>query len=60
MPSVKAIFLLNQGQTSSVQLEPIAAYQLHSMELIRLTSNEAKPRCSVYRQYFQQHLGEVR
>ncbi|WP_199313838.1 MULTISPECIES: AAA-like domain-containing protein [Cyanophyceae] len=52
--------MLNQGQTSSVQLEPIAAYQLHSMELIRLTSNEAKPRCSVYRQYFQQHLGEVR
>jgi hypothetical protein len=46
-------------QTSPVQLEPIAAYQLHSMGLIRLTGNEAEPRCSLYRQYFQRYLGEV-
>lgn len=46
-------------QRDRVQLEPMAAYQLHSLGLIRLLGNEAEPRCQLYRQYFRLRLGEA-
>ena len=39
-----------------VQLEPIAAYQLQSMGLVKLLGNQVEVRCSLYRQYFSQRL----
>lgn len=36
-----------------VQLEPILAYKLSSMGLIKLDENKATPSCQLYRQYFQ-------
>lgn len=46
-------------QSTPVQLPPMAAYQLHSLGLIRLSGNEAEPRCQLYRQYFHLRLGEA-
>lgn len=37
----------------AVQLPPIAAYQLQSMGLIKLSGNLAEPRCQLYKKYFQ-------
>ncbi|GAB1543416.1 hypothetical protein NUACC21_60900 [Scytonema sp. NUACC21] len=45
--------------TSPVQLEPILAYQLHSMGLVKLSGNTVEPRCHLYRQYFQMRLGNI-
>jgi len=45
--------------TGSVRLEPIQAYKLHSMGLVKLQGNEVKPRCNLYRQYFCEPLGDV-
>lgn len=36
-----------------VPLEPIIAYKLSSMGLIKLNENQAMPNCQLYRQYFQ-------
>jgi len=36
-----------------VQLEPIVAYKLSSMGLIKLDNNKSLPSCQLYRQYFQ-------
>ena len=35
-----------------VPLEPMKAYKLHSMGLVRLLGNEAEIACNLYRQYF--------
>jgi len=45
--------------TGSVRLEPIQAYKLHSLGLVKLQGNEVIPRCSLYRQYFCDRLGDV-
>ncbi len=39
-----------------VSLEPIVAYKLTSMGLIKLDQNKATPSCQLYRQYFQQYF----
>lgn len=36
----------------SVQLEPLSAYQLQSMGLVKLSGNQAEVRCNLYRRYF--------
>ena len=41
------------GASEPVQLEPIFAYKLSSMGLIKLDNNLATPSCHLYRQYFQ-------
>jgi hypothetical protein len=41
-----------------VQLEPLLAYHLQSIGLVKLSGNLAEPRCNLYRQYFQAHLLE--
>ncbi len=41
---------------SPVQLEPISAYQLQSMGLVKLLGNQVEPRCNLYRQYFSDRI----
>ncbi len=40
------------NSTQPVQLEPISAYKLSSMGMIKLENNKAKPSCQLYQQYF--------
>jgi len=42
-----------------VRLEPMSAYQLQSTGLVNIRSNEAIPRCQLYRLYFGEHLHEL-
>ncbi len=39
-----------------VQLEPMLAYQLQSMGLVKLSGNQVEPSCYLYHQYFQMRL----
>lgn len=39
-----------------VRLEPIQAFQLHSMGIVHLQGNEVIPRCDLYRRYFSDRL----
>ena len=39
-----------------VILEPITAYRLESLGLIRLKKNQASPSCELYKQYFREFL----
>ena len=39
-----------------VTLEPITAYRLESLGLIRLNKNQAAPSCELYREYFHEFL----
>jgi hypothetical protein len=39
-----------------VRLEPVQAFQLHSMGLVDLQGNEVIPRCNLYRLYFGDRL----
>lgn len=41
------------NSTQAVQLEPIIAYKLSSMGLIKQSGNKAIPGCELYRQYFR-------
>lgn len=41
---------------SPVQLEPMAAYQLQRMGLVKFVGTLVAPRCNLYRQYFAQYL----
>lgn len=43
--------------TQPIQLEPMKLYQLQRMGLVKLSGNQVTPRCHLYRQYFQAHLG---
>lgn len=45
--------------TGSLRLEPMQAYKLHSMGLVKLQGNEVKPRCNLYKQYFCDRLGDI-
>ena len=38
------------------EIDAEAAFKLESMGLVRITGNEATPRCEVYRDYFRDHL----
>ncbi|BAZ15792.1 hypothetical protein NIES4071_76640 [Calothrix sp. NIES-4071] len=46
------------NSTRPVQIEPMFAYQLQSIGLVKLCGNSVEPRCNLYRQYFQAHLLE--
>ncbi len=45
--------------TTPVQLEPMSAYQLHSMGLVKFSGNRVEPRCNLYRQYFSERLEDI-
>jgi len=42
-----------------VKLEPIQAYQLQSMGLVKLSGDRLEPRCDLYYQYFSNNLGDI-
>lgn len=42
--------------TGPVRLEPIQAFQLHSMGIVHLQGNDVMPRCDLYRRYFSDRL----
>ena len=42
-----------------IQLEPIAAYQLQSMGLVKLSGNQVETRCNLYGQYFSARLDSL-
>jgi hypothetical protein len=44
---------------TSVLLEPLLAYQLQSMGLVKLSGNLVEIRCHLYRQYFRTRLGNA-
>lgn len=39
-----------------VKLEPISAYQLQSMGLVKMLGNQVEVRCDLYRQYFRDRI----
>jgi serine/threonine-protein kinase len=43
-----------------VRLESLSAYKLHSMGLVKKEGNAVRLSCELYRQYFREHLGELR
>jgi hypothetical protein len=43
----------------AIHIEPMLAYQLHSMGLVNLYGNQVKPRCNLYRLYFCSHLEDM-
>lgn len=57
-PELAVAFKNVVTSTHPVQLDPLQAYQLQSMGLIKLSGNEAQPRCNLYRQYFGKRLGD--
>lgn len=55
-PELAKAFNKINNSTHPVQLEPVLAYQLQSIGLVKLSGNLVEPRCNLYRQYFQTHL----
>ena len=51
-PQLATAFKQVLTSKKSVQLEPISAYQLQSMGLVKLSGNQAEVRCNLYRHYF--------
>jgi hypothetical protein len=41
---------------TAIRLEPMQAFQLHSMGIMHLEGNDVMPRCDLYRQYFGDRL----
>ncbi|MBW4630851.1 MAG: AAA-like domain-containing protein [Iphinoe sp. HA4291-MV1] len=52
-PELASAVFMVMNTTEPVRLEPIIAYKLSSMGLIKLDNNLATPSCQLYRQYFQ-------
>jgi len=48
------------NSTIPVLLEPILAYQLQSLGLVKLAGNLVEIRCHLYRQYFRTRLGDAK
>jgi hypothetical protein len=45
--------------TAAVRIEPVEAFKLRSMGLVKLSGNEVVPLCNLYRLYFSNFLGGV-
>lgn len=58
-PELAVAFKRVVTATAMVQLEPMQAYKLQSMGLVKLQGNELEPRCNLYRQYFSERLGDI-
>ncbi|NER51455.1 MAG: molecular chaperone Tir, partial [Symploca sp. SIO1A3] len=58
-PDLAEVLLKVINAESPVRLEPMLAYKLHSMGLVKKQGNEVMPSCNLYRQYFREHLGEL-
>jgi hypothetical protein len=58
-PELATAFKQVVTATTPIQLEPISAYQLQSLGLIKLSGNQIEPHCNLYRLYFRQYLGDI-
>ncbi len=58
-PELATAFKQVLTTSKSIQLEPIAAYQLQSMGLVKLSGNQVETRCNLYRQYFSDRLDSL-
>jgi len=58
-PELATAFKQVVTATPPIQLEPISAYQLQSLGLIKLSGNQIEPHCNLYRLYFRQYLGDI-
>jgi hypothetical protein len=45
--------------TGTFKLDPIQAYRLNRMGLVKLSDSAVKPSCQLYRQYFSSYLGDA-
>ncbi|MEM7062164.1 MAG: AAA-like domain-containing protein [Cyanobacteria bacterium P01_B01_bin.77] len=57
-PALKAILMTVMTAEQAIAVDTILAHQLHSMGVIQLKGNLAKPRCQLYRLYFQSRLDQ--
>ena len=55
-PDLAAAFKQAIASPTPVQLQPIQAYQLQSMGLVKFSGNQVEPRCNLYCQYFREYL----
>jgi DNA-binding CsgD family transcriptional regulator len=55
-PELAAIVKQVMTAQSPILIEPVTAYQLDSMGLVRFNGNQAIPSCELYRQYFSTNL----
>lgn len=47
------------ASTNPIQIEPVLAYQLQSIGLVKLSGNTVEPRCNLYRYYFKMHFDKL-
>ncbi len=52
-PTLMTAFQAVIHSPKPVRVEPISAYQLQSMGLVKLIGNEVEPRCQLYHNYFK-------
>ena len=57
-PKLALAFKRVVSSPKPLQLEPMSAYQLHSMGLVNFSGNQVETRCYLYRQYFSEHFGD--
>ncbi|MEL6604522.1 MAG: AAA-like domain-containing protein [Cyanobacteria bacterium J06614_10] len=55
-PTLAGAFRQVVSKNRAIDIDAEASFKLESMGLVRLSGNEASPRCEVYREYFQDHL----
>ena len=55
-PDLASAFKSVVMELEPVQLEPMLAYQLNSMGLVKISGNQASPRCTLYKLYFRDLL----
>ena len=55
-PALAEAFRQVVSKGKPVEIDAEVSFKLESMGLVRLSGNEASPRCEVYREYFRNHL----
>ena len=55
-PALAEAFRQVVSKSRAIEIDAEASFKLESMGLVRLSGNEASPRCEVYREYFRDHL----
>jgi hypothetical protein len=52
-PDLLAALIQVMTSSTPVELEPVQAFKLQSIGLVRVKQNQVTPRCQLYKQYFQ-------
>lgn len=56
-PELVDVMKVVVGSVTPVSIEPMPAYQLQSMGLVKMAETGVVPRCTLYRDYLRSHLG---